>query len=45
MAMARVVLSIEFLRQRGQDVRLATYDARMRGVARRLGIVAYPGIR
>ena len=33
--------SADFLRQQGQDVRLATYDARMIEVARRLGIAAY----
>jgi predicted nucleic acid-binding protein len=36
--------SAEFLRQQGQEVRLATYDARMSDVARRLGIAAYPGL-
>jgi hypothetical protein len=33
--------SADFLRQQGQDVRLATYDARMIEVAGRLGIAAY----
>src|SRR5438067_2363036 len=33
--------SVDFLRQQGQNVRLATYDARMIEVARRLGIPAY----
>ena len=33
--------SIEFLRQQGQEVHLATYDARMTEAARRLGIPAY----
>ncbi len=33
--------SVEFLRQQGQDVRLATYDARMEAVAERLGIPTY----
>src|SRR5437667_4092603 len=32
---------VDFLRQQGQNVRLATYDARMIEVARRLGIPAY----
>lgn len=30
--------SIEFLRARGQEVQLATYDERMAGIARRLAI-------
>jgi predicted nucleic acid-binding protein len=34
--------SIEFLRAHRQDVRLATYDKRLAGAARRLGIPAYP---
>jgi hypothetical protein len=34
--------SITFLRQQGQEVRLATYDGRMLDAARRLGIAAYP---
>ncbi len=33
--------SVDFLRKQGQDVRLATYDARMSDVARRLGITPY----
>jgi uncharacterized protein len=33
--------SLEFLRQQGQEVRLATYDARMVEIAQRLGIPAY----
>jgi len=33
--------SVDFLRQQGQNVRLATYDARMIEMARRLGIPAY----
>ena len=33
--------SADFLRRQGQDVRLATYDARMIAVARRLGFVIY----
>ena len=34
--------SVEFLREQGHQVRLATYDARMRNVAARLGIAPYP---
>ena len=34
--------SADFLRQQGQDVRVATYDARMIEAARRLGIAVYP---
>ncbi len=34
--------SVDFLQRQGQEVRLATYDARMIEVARRLGIEAYP---
>jgi len=34
--------SVEFLRSRGQDVRLATYDHRQEDVARRLGVPLYP---
>ncbi|WP_025324309.1 PIN domain-containing protein [Deferrisoma camini] len=34
--------SVEFLRSRGQDVRLATYDHRQEDVARRLGVSLYP---
>jgi predicted nucleic acid-binding protein len=33
--------SADFLRRQGQDVVLATYDARMREVAQRLGIAPY----
>lgn len=33
--------SADFLRHQGQDVRLATYDARMTDVARHLGIALY----
>ena len=33
--------SADFLRQQGQEIRLATYDSRMVEVARRLGIAAY----
>ena len=33
--------SADFLRRQGQDVRLATYDARMIAVARRLDFVIY----
>ena len=33
--------SVEFLRRQGQDVRLATYDARMEAVAKSLGIPTY----
>jgi predicted nucleic acid-binding protein len=35
--------SLVFLRERGQDVRLATYDARMSEAAEAMGIVAYRG--
>lgn len=34
--------SVDFLQRQGQEVRLATYDARMIEVARRLGIEPYP---
>ncbi|MEO6028951.1 MAG: PIN domain-containing protein [Candidatus Binatia bacterium] len=34
--------SVDFLRRQGQEVRLATYDARMLAVAGRLGIATYP---
>ena len=34
--------SADFLRRQGQDVRLATYDARMLAIARRRGIATYP---
>jgi predicted nucleic acid-binding protein len=34
--------SAEFLRQQGQEVLIATYDARMIEASRRLGITAYP---
>ena len=34
--------SIEFLRERGQSVRLASYDARLCEVANALGIESYP---
>ncbi len=33
--------SIEFLRSRGQDVALASYDERLSGATRRLGIASY----
>jgi predicted nucleic acid-binding protein len=33
--------SADFLRQQGQDVRVATYDERMMEAARRLGITVY----
>ncbi len=33
--------SIEFLRSRGQDVALASYDEKLSGAARRLGIPSY----
>ncbi|MCK6553227.1 PIN domain-containing protein [Candidatus Binatia bacterium] len=36
--------AVDFLRRQGQDVLLATYDARLREVARRLGIAAHPGV-
>lgn len=32
--------SLDFLRQQGQDVRLASYDARMVNAAKRMGIAA-----
>jgi predicted nucleic acid-binding protein len=34
--------SIEFLRERGQSVRLASYDARLSEAANALGIESYP---
>jgi hypothetical protein len=34
--------SAEFLRKQGQEVLIATYDARMIEASRRLGITAYP---
>jgi predicted nucleic acid-binding protein len=34
--------SAGFLMQQGQDVRLATYDARLADVARRIGIARHP---
>jgi len=36
--------SIEFLRSRGQDLLLASYDERLTEAATRLGIVAYPSL-
>lgn len=33
--------SAEFMRQQGQEIRIATYDVRMREGAQRLGIPAY----
>ena len=33
--------SLAFLRERGKDVRLATYDARMAEAAEAMGVVAY----
>jgi len=35
------LVSAEFLRQQGQEVRMASYDARMLEAARRLGISEY----
>jgi hypothetical protein len=34
--------SLEFLRSHGQTVRLASYDERLLGAARRLGVEAHP---
>jgi len=36
--------SIEFLRSRGQDLLLASYDERLTEAATRLGIAAYPSL-
>jgi predicted nucleic acid-binding protein len=33
--------SADFLRQHGQDIRVATYDARMQDAARRLGLMLF----